>query len=86
MGIFVRNEIFFQMGGYKEILLMEEMGFCSRLKKRGKVVILPFRIRTSARRWLEAGKIKNLVRNWLLQIVWKMGVSAEKLTKRYKFG
>ena len=86
MGIFVRREIFERMGGYREIPLMEDMDFCSRLKKEGKVVILPFRMLTSARRWLEEGKMKNVVRNWILQIAWKLGASPRMLAKWYRFG
>ncbi|NOZ61363.1 MAG: glycosyltransferase family 2 protein [Calditrichaeota bacterium] len=85
MGIFVRRNVFQRMGGYKEIPLMEDMDFCTRLKKEGKIAILPLRIRTSARRWIEEGIIKNLVRNWMLQIAWKLGASAESLAKWYKF-
>lgn len=86
MGIFVRREIFEKIGGYKEIPLMEDMEFCKDLKKEGKIVILPQRIDTSARRWLEEGIYKNMVRNWLLQIVWKLGAKPEFLAKFYPFG
>ena len=85
MGIFVRRDIFQEMGGYKEIPLMEDMDFCKRLKKKGKIVILPQRINTSARRWEDEGKIKNLVRNWLLQIGWMFGVDPKILAKWYQF-
>ena len=81
MGIFVARNIFEQMGGYKEIPLMEDMDFCKRLKKMGESVILPQRINTSARRWKEEGKVKNLVRNWLLQFGWAVGVQPGILAK-----
>ena len=74
------------MGGYKEIPLMEDLDFCLRLKRSGKVVILPFRITTSARRWLEEGIVKNMIRNWILQIAWSCGADPEKLAKWYRFG
>jgi rSAM/selenodomain-associated transferase 2 len=86
MGIFVRREVFFQMGGYKELPLMEDLDFCLRLKKVGQVVILPYRITTSARRWLEEGIVKNMIRNWILQIAWSCGADPEKLAKWYRFG
>ena len=86
MGIFVRRETFEQIGGYQEIPLMEDMQFCKDLKKEGKIVILPQRINTSARRWLEEGIYVNMVRNWLLQIAWKWGASPEFLSKFYRFG
>lgn len=85
MGIFVRRNIFFSMGGYAEIPLMEDMDFCKRLKKKGKIVILPQRIMTSTRRWTEEGAFKNVVRNWVLQIAWTCGASPETLSKFYQF-
>ncbi len=85
MGIFVRRNVFQKIGGYKEIPLMEDMDFCSRLKKEGDVIILPYRINTSARRWIEEGKAKNLFRNWLLQIGYKLGFSPDTLAQWYEF-
>ena len=85
MGIFVRRSVFEQMDGYKEIPLMEDMDFSTRLKKYGEIAILPQRIETSTRRWTDEGIIKNVVRNWLLQIAWKCGASPERLAKWYKF-
>lgn len=85
MGIFVRRNMFFNMGGYAEIPLMEDMDFCKRLKKEGNIVILPKRIPTSTQRWAEEGIVKNIVRNWLLQIAWTCGVSPETLSKFYQF-
>jgi rSAM/selenodomain-associated transferase 2 len=86
MGIFVRRDVFFRIDGFKEIPLMEDLDFCLRLKRSGKVVILPFRITTSARRWLEEGIVKNMLRNWILQIAWSCGADPEKLAKWYRFG
>ncbi len=86
MGIFVRRDIFVKIGGYKEIPLMEDMEFCGDLKRQGEIVLLPFKIKTSTRRWHEEGVYKNMVRNWMLQIAWKWGVSSEKLARFYKFG
>ncbi len=85
MGIFVRKSVFEKMNGYAEIPLMEDMDFGKRLKREGKIVILPFRIITSARRWYDEGILKNVTRNWMLQILWSFGVSPETLKKWYRF-
>ncbi len=86
MGIFVRRSVFETMGGYREFPLMEDMDFCERLKHEGDIAIIPLRIKTSARRWLDEGIVKNLVRNWILQAGWKCGVSPNRLAKWYSFG
>lgn len=85
MGIFVRRTVFEKMGGYSEIPLMEDMDLCRRLKQYGEIVILPYRTDTSARRWIEEGILKNLLRNYALQLAWAIGVSPDTLAKRYPF-
>jgi rSAM/selenodomain-associated transferase 2 len=85
MGIFVRRDIFEEMHGYKDIPLMEDMDFSKRLKLLGKVVILPQRIMTSSRRWLEEGYLFNSLRSWALQSAWVLGASPQTLAKWYRF-
>lgn len=85
MGIFIRKNIFQKMGGYQEIPLMEDIDLCLRLKKMGKTIILPQRILTSARRWKDEGPLKNIIRNWLLQLGWISGISPHFLIKYYNF-
>jgi rSAM/selenodomain-associated transferase 2 len=85
MGIFVRRDIFQRMGGFREIPLMEDMDFCKRLKRFGKIVILPQRIDTSARRWVEDGIITYLLRTQLLKIGWVLGVAPDTLARWYQF-
>ncbi|MBM4296748.1 MAG: glycosyltransferase, partial [Deltaproteobacteria bacterium] len=50
-GLFVRREIFQHMGGFQEILLMEDIAFCQALKRLGSVACLRSRVVTSGRRW-----------------------------------
>lgn len=86
MGIFVRRDVFQRMNGYLEIPLMEDMDFGRRLRKEGRIAILPQRITTSARRWREEGVAWNMVRNWALQAAWLMGVDPARLARWYSFG
>ena len=85
MGIFVRRDVFEAMGGYLEIPLMEDMDFCHRLRRLGKIVILPQTIQTSARRWIEEGYVKHSIRSWTFQSAWILGVSPYVLAKGYRF-
>jgi hypothetical protein len=85
MGIFVRKDTFERMGGFKEIPLMEDMEFSKRLKKAGRIAILPPKMKTSARRWIDEGWVKNSVRSWLLQGAWAIGVSPRSLARWYPF-
>jgi hypothetical protein len=64
---------------------MEDMDFSRRLKKTGVTVILSPTMQTSARRWRREGWLKNIFRNWLLQLAWTVGVSPNVLAKWYRF-
>jgi rSAM/selenodomain-associated transferase 2 len=83
MGIFTRASAFRQLSGFQDIPIMEDLDFGQRLKKLGKIVILPLPIMTSARRWKKEGAVKNFSRNWLLQLGWACGISPDYLAKWY---
>jgi rSAM/selenodomain-associated transferase 2 len=83
MGIFVKAPVFSQMGGFREIPIMEDIDFCKRIKPFGKIVILPYPMMTSARRWKQEGPVRNFLRNWMLQLGWAIGVSPKYLAKWY---
>ena len=86
MGIFLRRDTFESLGGYAEIPLMEDMEFCRRASRAGRIVILPTRIKTSVRRWRESGILRTTLKMWSLQVAWRLGVSPERLARHYPFG
>ena len=81
--IFVRKEIFRSMRGFPEIPLMEDIAFCRRLKKRGKVACLRSRVMTSARRWEKEGVWRTILKMWALRSLFLMGVSPFRLKRFY---
>lgn len=83
-GIFVRRDVFEKIGGFKEIQIMEDVDLMRRLKKVGKVVLLKYKVKTSARRWEREGIVYTTIRNWLLLILYYLGVSPEKLNRFYR--
>jgi rSAM/selenodomain-associated transferase 2 len=83
--IFIRREYFNQIGGYKEIPLMEDVELMRRLKKSGdKIFIFHDRVMTSPRRWEKEGVIYCTLRNWALQGFYFFGISPHKLANFYK--
>ena len=82
-GIFVRKKIFMEIGRFLITPLMEDVEFYSRLRASGKTVILNEKILTSARRWEKEGIFFVTLRNWLLLIMYYMGVSTTRLEKLY---
>ncbi len=57
-GIFVRKDIFERIGGYDEIIFLEDLEFSKKLKKYGKLKQLEKTITTSPRRYHSQGKLK----------------------------
>jgi rSAM/selenodomain-associated transferase 2 len=83
--IFIRREFFKQIGGYKEIPLMEDVELMRRIKKSGnRIWIFYDRVMTSPRRWEKEGVIYCTLRNWTLRTLYFLGVSPEKLSIYYK--
>jgi len=83
--IFVRKEYFQKIGGYQDIPLMEDIELMARIKRRGdRIVMIPEKVLTSARRWEREGILFSTFRNWTLQILYAFGVSPEHLVKWYK--
>jgi GT2 family glycosyltransferase len=81
--VFVRREMFQQLGGFAEIPLMEDVEFSRRLRRAGGVVILDPPIRTSPRHHIENGAWRTTIRNGLFLLLFKLGVSAERLHAIY---
>lgn len=85
--LFIRKKYFDQIGRYKEIPLMEDVELMQRMKRSGKkILIFHDRVMTSPRRWEEEGLVYCILRNWMLQILYFLGVSPHKLVKYYKSG
>lgn len=83
--MFIRRDVFFALGGFPEIPLMEDVAFMSGLRRAGRRIhILPERVRTSARRWEAEGVIRATLRNWLLVGMYGMGVAPERLVRHYR--
>jgi rSAM/selenodomain-associated transferase 2 len=81
--IFVRKEVFRSLAGYPEIPLMEDVEFCRRLKKMGKVACLKSQVVTSARRWEKEGVWRTILKMWALKFLFLIGVSPFRLKRFY---
>jgi len=81
--IFVRRDIFRELGGYPAIALMEDIALSARLKR----IMAPARLRTavttSARRWERYGVIRTVARMWWLRLCYWFGVSPARLARWY---
>ncbi len=81
--IFVRRQVFDQMGGFSDIPLMEDIEFSIRLKKKGRIVALPQKVTTSFRRWEKHGPLRTILRMWILRLWYWLGGSPATLKHYY---
>jgi rSAM/selenodomain-associated transferase 2 len=83
-GIFIEKNLFESIGGFENSPLMEDISLMTTLKKMGKrIVILPKKLKTSPRRYLEKGKLKTTMLNLWFQLQFKLGVSSDTISKAY---
>ena len=83
-GIFVRRTIFEQLGGFKEISIMEDLDFLRRLRTRGQVALINLPITTSARRFLANGILRHQILNIALVILYLFGTKPQALLRWYE--
>ena len=82
-GIFVRRDIFEQLGGYPEQPLMEDIELSCRLKKQGRPFCITDPVLTSARKWQQHGTLRTIWLMWRLRASYALGVAPEILVKQY---
>ncbi|MFQ5846761.1 MAG: TIGR04283 family arsenosugar biosynthesis glycosyltransferase [Candidatus Methylomirabilales bacterium] len=83
--IFVRQNIFAEMGGFPEIPLMEDVEFSTRLKRRGGIACLRLPVTASARKWEREGVLRTVLLMWTLRFLYFLGVNPTRL-HRYYYG
>jgi glycosyltransferase involved in cell wall biosynthesis len=57
-GIFIRKDIFERMGGYDDVIFLEDVEFCKKAKRYGKLEQIDRIIATSPRRYHSIGKVR----------------------------
>ena len=82
--LFVSRRIFHEIGGYPDYPIMEDFECVRRLKRKGKIAILPETVRTSPRRWLNFGFFKTMLLNQLIVVAYYLGVSPQSLSQWYR--
>jgi rSAM/selenodomain-associated transferase 2 len=83
-GQFATAKTFASMGGYREWPILEDLDFARRLKRQGRVHIIPSAVRTSARRYLVRGTARTIATNWMIWLLYLLGISPRRLAKLYK--
>ncbi|HEX9205466.1 MAG TPA: TIGR04283 family arsenosugar biosynthesis glycosyltransferase [Candidatus Deferrimicrobiaceae bacterium] len=82
--IFLRAETFRELGGYREIPLMEDVELSRAVRAKGRTVLLPNRVWTSGRRWEAWGPLRTILRMWRIRIAYLLGATPERCAEIYR--
>ena len=82
--LFVRRDVFEQMGGFADLPLMEDIEFSKRLKREGGIACLRETVTTSSRRWQQHGIVRTILLMWKLRLFYWLGTPADKLAIMYR--
>ena len=83
--LFIKKEVFEEMGGFREELcIMEDFDFVWRLKKRFPFKVVPHDAIVSARKYERNGYFKVQLTNLATVLLFRLGVPPERLSFFYK--
>jgi rSAM/selenodomain-associated transferase 2 len=84
-GIFIRRSLFWEIGAFPELPLMEDYEFSLRLRRKG---IFPIQLRrpivTSARRFRECGRLRAMFLMWRLRRLYRKGHDVAAVAALYR--
>src|SRR5438128_6014915 len=83
-GLFVRRDVFAQVGGYRDWSVMEDLEILSRLRRHGRLALLKADVVTSARRHRRGGWVKTLATVWAICLLFRLGVPSQAMLRLYQ--
>jgi rSAM/selenodomain-associated transferase 2 len=81
--LFVKTDVFRQLGGFADIPIMEDIDFSRRLRRLGPITLLDPPLWSSPRRFRRLGNARTLIVNTALIALFYLGVSPQRLHRWY---
>jgi rSAM/selenodomain-associated transferase 2 len=81
--IFVSRRLFFNVGGFPSIALMEDIALSRRLRRASRPLCLAATVRASPRRWERDGTLRTILLMWWLRLRYWFGASPARLARIY---
>lgn len=82
--LFLRADLFRNLGGFPALPIMEDFVFVRQLRKRGRLAIVPASVLTSGRRWETLGIFKTTLWNQVMILGFYLGIPPERLKAWYR--
>jgi rSAM/selenodomain-associated transferase 2 len=83
-GLFVRREVFRDVGGFPPWPLFEDVALAAGLSRAGHPAVCRGPLETSPRRWLRHGVARTMALMWGLRLAYLAGASPESLASRWR--
>lgn len=84
---FVTREAFQELDGFREWPILEDLDLATRMRRRwgrGRLAVIPHPVVTSARRFARKGPVRTVLKNWLIWLLFLLGVSPHRLARLYQ--
>jgi rSAM/selenodomain-associated transferase 2 len=81
---FATREAFARLGGFQEWPILEDLDFALRLRKSPRMVLIDAAVTTGARRFVGQGTVRTVATNWLIWLLFLLGVSPHRLARLYR--
>ncbi len=81
--IVIQRDFFNELNGFPNITIFEDVELCRKARRKTKIYKLPAFVTTSARRYIRKGILKTQLLNGLYVMEYLIGVSPEKIYKKY---
>jgi len=78
------RETFERLGRFRDWPLLEDLDFILRLRRLPGFTLIEDPVTTGARRFLEQGTVRTVAINWLIWILFLLGVSPHRLARLYR--
>jgi rSAM/selenodomain-associated transferase 2 len=82
--IFLRRQLFDEVGGFPDIPLMEDVALSKALRRTGRPLCIRTPVVTSSRRWEERGILRTMVLMNRLRLEYFLGADPARLAERYR--
>ncbi len=83
--IFMHRDLFWRLGGFAPLAIMEDFDIIRRLKKHTRIRLAPGSAVTSARRWRQRGVFTTWWYNQWMIAAFQLGASTDRLARWYRF-
>lgn len=81
---FATRETFERLGGFRDWPILEDFDFMLRLRREKRMVVIEAEVVTNSRRFLEQGTVRTVATNWLIWLLFLLGVSPHRLARLYR--